>query len=78
MESPHERDIYSVHVWGCLVHILQGWIQSIFKYLRRNALTTGDIVFSSTQCKQKYGTNSRLQISADVIEMFSEFEIEIL
>ena len=34
-------------------------------------LTSGDIVFSSisnTKCKQKYGANSRLQISTDVIE----------
>ena len=43
----------------------------MFKYVRKNALTIGDIVFSnisSTKCKKKYDTNSIFQISADVIE----------
>ena len=60
--SPHTRRyIYSVHVLGPLVHISQGLIQSMIKYIRRNVLTFGDKVFSSisnTKSKQKYGKNT--------------------
>ena len=42
-----KRYIYSVHVWGLLVHILQACFQSMSKNLGRNALTNGDMVFSS-------------------------------
>ena len=38
---------YSVHVWGPSVHILQGWIQSMINYLKRNVFIVGDMVFSS-------------------------------
>ena len=46
-QSPQERYIYCKQVRWLSGIILQGWIQSMIKNLRRNVLSIGGMVFSN-------------------------------